>query len=423
MKKFTRHFFFSIALMVCSIVSAQNVKISGAIATNSKEMLPGVNILLKGTMLGTVTDAEGKFVFDIPSDQLSSGTLVFSFIGYVTKEVPVNGQTSFEISLEEDTKSLDEVVVTGYQSEERKKILGAVNTVNPDLLAKVPVAGIDQALQGRVPGVVVTQNTGAPGEGVIVRIRGVGSLNSNNQPLYIIDGIPTLDATFLASQDIQTLTVLKDASATALYGSRAANGVILVTTKLGSADKMTVTYNNQIGVQNPVRLVPMASTSQYVSIYNEAANNDNPDFPVILQRPLISQQLAATLPNVDQVKAIFRPNALLQQHSLSFSGSEGKTKYFVSGSYYKQEGTIKASDYSRITGRVNVETELKKWLKVGVNLNASGASTDVVGSSGDGRGGNGGSVIRYAYFRSPAIPITDSTGNYVDKPNVLQFFW
>jgi TonB-dependent starch-binding outer membrane protein SusC len=423
MKKIIHYVYVSFVLLTGTIQAvAQTTTISGNVTSSANEPLPGVNIQLKGTAQGTVTDAEGKFTLSISAGDLASGTLVFSFIGFTTQEVQINGQTYLAVALKDDTKSLEEVVVTGYQSEERKKILGAVNTVTSDLIVKTPVAGVDQALQGRVPGVVVTQNTGAPGEGVIVRVRGVGSLNSNNQPLYVIDGIPTLDATFVAPQDIQTLTVLKDASAAALYGARAGNGVILITTKSGTSDKMTVTYNSQVGVQNPVRLVPMASTSQYVSIYNEAANNDNPDFPVILQRPLITPQLAATLPNVDQVKAIFRPNAVLQQHSISFAGGEGKTRYLVAGSYYKQQGTIYASDYSRITGRINLDTEVKKWLRLGLNLNASGATTDLVGSSGDGRGGNGGSVIRYAYFRSPAIPISDSTGNYVDKPTLFNLF-
>lgn len=423
MKKVIQYYCFFLALFTMSSGAfAQGTKVSGSVKSATNEPLPGVNVLLKGSTLGVSTDADGKFMLEIPADDLSTGVLVFSFIGLAVQEVPINGQTTFSIMMEEDAKTLEEVVVTGYQSEERKKILGAVNTVGSDLITKIPVSGVDQALQGRVPGVVVTQNTGAPGEGVIIRVRGVGSLNSNNQPLYVIDGIPTLDASFVAPQDIQSLTVLKDASAAALYGSRAANGVILITTKTGASDKMTVTYNSQIGVQNPVRLTPMASTDQYVSIYNEAANNDNPDFPVILQRPLITPQLEATLPNVDQVGAIFRPNAILQQHNISFSGSEGKTRYLIAASYFKQEGTIKASDYARITGRINIESDIKKWLKVGINLNASGVATDLVGSSGDGRGGNGGSVIRYAYFRSPAIPITDADGNYVDKPTLFNFF-
>jgi TonB-linked SusC/RagA family outer membrane protein len=393
--------------------------LSGTVKNASDVPLVGVAIQLKNTGLGVITEADGSFKIQVPG---KGGILVFSYIGFATKEIPIENQTVFTVVMLEDTKDLDEIIVTGYQSEERKKIMGAVSTVSAELITKIPVSGIDQALQGRVPGVVVTQNTGAPGEGVIVRVRGVGSLNSNNQPLYVIDGIPTLDATSIAPQDIQTLTVLKDASASALYGSRAANGVILITTKGGTSTKLTVSYNSQIGFQSPSRLVPMASTSQYVSIYNQSANNDNPDLPFFLQRPLISQQLASTLANVDQVKAIMQTNALLQTHNISFSGSEGKTRYLISGSYFKQDGIIKSSDYTRLTGRINIESELKPWLKTGINLNLSGATTDLVGSSGDGAGGNGGSVVRYAYFRSPAIPIYDATGNFIDKPDRYDLF-
>lgn len=421
MKKFMTHYFF-LAIMVMSGQAFAQASLSGIVKSESNEALVGVNVLLKGTSVGAVTDIDGKFNLQVSENNLSSGVLVFSFIGFTSKEVQINNQSVFNVVLSEDTKALEEVVVTGYQSEERKKILGAVATVSPELINKIPVSGIDQALQGRVPGVVVTQNTGAPGEGVIVRVRGVGSINSNNQPLYIIDGVPTQDATMIAPQDIQSLTVLKDASAAVIYGSRAANGVIIITTKSGTNSKQEISYSSQVGMQSPTRLVPMASTSQYVSIFNEAANNDNPDFPVILQRPLISPQLAGTLTNVDQVGAIFRPNTILQTHSLTISGGEGKTRYFVSGNYFKQEGTIKASDYTRLTGRINIESEVKKWLKTGINLNISGASTDLIGSSGDGAGGNGGSVVRYAYFRSPAIPIYDSTGNFVDKPDLFNFF-
>jgi TonB-linked SusC/RagA family outer membrane protein len=419
MKKYTYPLFIFFASLALPLqVFAQTI-LTGTVKNEANEPLVGVAIQLKNTGLGVITEVDGTFKIQIPG---KDGILIFSYIGFATKEIPIDNQTVFGVVMTEDTKALDEIVVTGYQSEERKKIMGAVSTVSAELITKIPVSGIDQALQGRVPGVVVTQNTGAPGEGVIVRVRGIGSLNSNNQPLYIIDGIPTLDATFLSPQDIQTLTVLKDASASALYGARAANGVILITTKIGASNKQVISYSSQVGVQSPTRLVPMASTSQYVSLYNEAANNDNPDFPALLQRQLISSQFASTLPNVDQVKAIFRPNAILQTHSLSFSGGEGKTRYFISGNYYQQEGTIKASDYTRLTGRMNVESEVKKWLRAGVNLNVSGTSTDLVGSSGDGAGGNGGSVVRYAYFRSPAIPIYDSTGNFVDKPARFDFF-
>ncbi len=422
MKKIIYTFCFFMATVALPRYAFAQITISGTVKDESSEPVIGATIQLKNTAVGTVTDVNGAFSLQIPKNNSNDGILVFSFIGYVTQEVSIANRTDYSIVLAEDSKTLNEVVVTGYQSEERGKILGAVNTVSPQLITKIPVSGIDQAIQGRVPGVVVTQNTGSPGAGVIVRIRGVGSLNSNNQPLYVIDGVPTLDATSIAPQDIASLTVLKDASAAALYGSRAANGVILITTKTGASNKNVISYSTQFGVQNPVRLVPMASTSQYASIYNQAANADNPDFPSFLQRPLISSQLESTLPNVNQVKAIMQPNASLQTHSLTFSGGEGKTKYLVAGSYYKQAGIIKASDYSRLTGRINVESEVKKWLKTGINLNLSGATTDLVGDSGDGAGGNGGSVVRYAYFRSPAIPIYDSSGNFTDKPDRYDLF-
>jgi TonB-dependent starch-binding outer membrane protein SusC len=419
MNKFNYYFF--LAAILVSTEAFTQVTLSGKIKDQANEALIGVNVYVKNTVVGTVSDVDGAFKLQVPTDATSS-KLVFSLIGYATQELAIGNLTEFTVVLQEDVKSLDEIVVTGYQSEERKKILGAVSTISPELINRIPVGGIDQAIQGRVPGVVVTQNTGAPGEGVSVRIRGVGSLNSSNQPLYVVDGLPTQDATSIAPQDIQSVTVLKDASAAMIYGSRAANGVILITTKLGKDNKQVISYSTQMGVQSPTRLVPMANTNQYVSIYNESASKDNLDLPSFLQRPLISNQLESTLTNVDQVSAIMKTNAILQTHSLSFSGGEGKTRYLISGNYYQQEGIIKSSNYTRLTGRVNVESEIKNWLKAGINLNVSGAATDLVGSSGDGGGGNGGSVVRYAYFRSPAIPIYDGNGDYLDKPDRFDLF-
>lgn len=414
--KITKTYFF--LFLVTFAVSAQaQIVITGTVKSAGGDPLIGSSILIKNTSLGTVADINGAFSLQL-DEKLKSSTLVISFIGYVTQEISIGERKTFDIILAEDATQLAEVVVTGYQAEERGKILGSVATVSSELITKIPVAGIDQALQGRVPGVVVTQNTGAPGEGVSVRIRGIGSLNSSNQPLYVVDGLPTTDITSIAPQDILTLSVLKDASAAAVYGARATNGVVLITTRAGTSNKQVIQINSQIGFQNPVRLVPMASTDQYINIYNEAANTDNAGLPIFLQRPLITDAIKSGLPNIDQVKAIMRPNAPLQSHSLSISGGEGKTRYFLSGSYFSQAGIIKASDYSRITGRINVDTEVKSWLNAGVNMNISSATTNLIGSSGDGRGGNGGSVLRYAYFRSPAILIfSNAKGDYTDKPS------
>jgi len=407
----------SLALMAFGTESYSQITLRGTVKDTKGDAVVGANVFFANTITGTSTDIEGNFELEVAS-RFNDSTLIISSIGYATQKFPVRERRIFNVVLADDAKILGEIVVTGYQTEERGKILGAVATVSTELIAKIPVSGVDQALQGRVPGVVVTQNTGAPGEGVQVRIRGIGSLFSSNQPLYIVDGLPTQDISSIAPQDILTLSVLKDASSAAVYGARATNGVILITTKTGSSGKQVIQFNTQIGFQEPVRLVPMASTEQYISIYNEATNADNQGLPIFLQRPLITDAIKAGLPNVDQVKAIMRPSAPLQSYSLSFSGAAGKTNYLLSGSYFTQDGIIKASDYSRLTVRVNLDTEVKKWLTTGINLNVSTSTTNLIGSSGDGAGGNGGSVVRYAYFRSPAIPIfSAATGDYTDKPS------
>jgi len=411
-----------VLLGMAGILQAQvTVTLSGTVKSATDEPLIGTNIFIKGTTIGTSVDLDGKFTLQIP-ENLSSSLMIVSSIGYVTQELTIGTKTEFAIVLVEDLEVLNEVVVTGYSSEERSKVLGSVVTIAPSLLTKIAVSGVDQALQGRVPGVVVTQNTGAPGEGVSVRIRGTGSLNSSNQPLYVVDGLPTDNITSISPQDILSVSVLKDASAATIYGARATNGVVLITTRMASSNKQVIEFNSQIGIQNPVRLVPMASTDQYISIYNEATTTDNIGKPSFLQRPFITEDINTGLPNIDQVNAIMRPDAVIQNHSLSISGGEGKTRYLFSGSYFGQEGVIKASNFTRLTGRINIETEVKKWLKAGVNMNISSAETDLVGSSGDGAGGNGGSVVRYAYFRSPAIPIYDSNGEFTDRPDTYNFF-
>lgn len=414
MKNLTHTYLFFLALSVCSYVQAQTI-VTGTVKSESGEALIGVSVYIKGTSIGTSTDIEGAFKLEI-TETITDRTLVVSLIGFISQEQIIGQQSTFTIVLVEDTKLLSEVVVTGYMVQERKNITGAVSTVSSESLNKLPLASIDQALQGRAPGVVVTQNTGAPGEGVAVRIRGAGSINSGNSPLYVVDGVPTLDINSLAPQDIASITVLKDAGASAVYGSRAANGVVIVTTKSGAGGPPQIQFSSQVGVQSPSRTIEMANTAEYVSIYNEAATNDNVGKPPILFRPLITEDIQATLADVDYLDAIYR-DGVLQSYSLSLSGGNDKTRYFISGNYFDQEGIIKSSDYTRLSSRINIDTEVKEWLRTGVNLNISKATTDIIGSSGDGAGGNGGSVIRYAFFRTPAIPIYQANGEFTDKPS------
>ncbi len=403
-----------VTFVLTGFVQAQTT-LQGKVLDANGEALIGVSVYLKGTSAGAVTDIEGAFVIEMPSG-LDAKILTFSLVGYITQEVDITNRTEINITLQEDTQMLSEVVVTGYAPQERLKVTGAVSSVGADLLVKIPVPTLDQALQGRVAGVSVSQNTGAPGEGVAIRIRGVGSINSGNSPLYIVDGIPTQDVSFLSLQDAADITVLKDASVTALYGSRATNGVIMVTTKAGKVGPPKIQYDTQIGFQKPSRLIKMANTSQYVKIYNEATNIDNEGVtnPIFL-RPLITDGIAGGLADVDHVDAILQ-TGVLQTHTLSLSGGDEKTHFYISGNYFKQEGIIKSSDYTRLTGRVNVDSQLKDWLKVGTNLNVSRSTTNLIGSSGDGAGGNGGSVIRYAFFRNPGLPVRDENGAFLDLP-------
>jgi len=417
-----KKYYFLILATISIVFSAQaQTVIRGNVTDTKKEAIIGASVYVKGTSIGTITDTNGDFQFQLTSPQ-PDAVLIISLIGYITEELPIGSQTSFDVILTDDLKVLSEIVVTGYTSQQKEKITGAINTVKSEDLIRLPVPTLDQALQGRAPGVVVSQNTGAPGEGVSIRIRGVGSINSGNNPLYVVDGVPTLDIGQISTQDIENISILKDASAAAIYGSRAANGVVIVTTKSGTTSGPKVQINSQYGIQQPSRKLKMANTDQYVQLYNEAATNDNATKTnPIFFRKLITEDIASTLPNVDQVDAIMQDGAL-QSHSVSVSGGDAKTRYFISGNYFDQQGIVKSSDYNRLSARVNVDSQIKKWLRSGVNLNLSKATTDLIGSSGDGAGGNGGSVLRYALFRTPAIPIYDANGDFVDKPDRFDLF-
>jgi TonB-dependent starch-binding outer membrane protein SusC len=409
-----------LCLSVMAFEAQAQIILTGSVKAADGGPLVGASILVKNTMTGGTVDAEGLFKLQL-DEKFKTSSLIFSFIGFVPQELPIGERTTFDVVLEEDATQLTEVVVIGYTVQEKGKITGAVSTVTEQMIGKLPLPTLDQALQGRAPGVVVTQNTGAPGEGVSVRIRGAGSINSGNNPLYVVDGIPTLDINSIATQDISSITVLKDAGATAIYGSRAANGVVLVTTKSGGSSAPKIEFSSQAGVQSASRKIAMTNVNDYVTVYNEAANNDNVGKPVFLLRSLITPDIQSTLSDVDYIDAIMR-DGVLQSHSISVSGGDGKTRYFISGNYFDQQGIIKSSDYNRVSSRINIDTEVKKWLRAGINLNISKATTNFIGSSGDGAGGNGGSVIRYAFFRTPAIPIYDANGDFTDKPERYDLF-
>lgn len=413
-------FLFLLILMAGQAFGQQRV--TGVVLDELGMPVIGANVVVENTMIGTVTDIEGGYILSIP-DTVNNPTLIYSFIGYLTRYEVVGSRSMIDVQFEVDSQQLDEIIVVGYSSQSKADVTGALNNVKGKDLEMLPVAGIDQALQGRAPGVNISQVTGAPGEGVSIRIRGVGSLNSSNEPLYIVDGVPTRDVlNIISPQDVEDITILKDASAAAIYGSRANNGVILITTKTGTKNRSQVTINSQMGVQVHGKLTEMTNRDQYIEMYNEAATNDNALFEDdLFKRELISAEYAATLPDVDHMESIFQ-EAIIQNYGVTASGGSDRTQYLLSINYFDQEGIIKGSGFDRITGRINLKSEVNNWLTTGINLNLSRSNTTIIGSSGDGAGGNGGSVVRYAYFRTPAIDIYDANGEYVDLPDRPDFF-
>ncbi|QDK81554.1 TonB-dependent receptor [Spirosoma sp. KCTC 42546] len=391
--------------------------VTGTVLDEKSQPIPGVNLVVKGTQTGTTTDAQGNFRITVADDQ---AVILFSSVGYLGQEVAVGNRTTLTVTLQDDNKSLSEVVVVGYGSQKKSDLTGAVSTITAKDISRLPVAGIDQALQGKSSGVRVTQSTGAPGEGVAVRIRGVGTINDNS-PLFIIDGVPTKDAfSVLNPADIESMSVLKDASSAAIYGARAANGVIVVTTKRGKSGAPRVTFNAYTGIQQHGRLIPMANSQEYINIYNEAATNDNASITnPSLQRQLIPSTLQVA--DTDWQKAIFR-TAPIQNYQLSVSGGTDKSHYLLSANYFDQQGIILNSSYKRYALRASIDTEIARKVKIGTNLNITYSQRSIVGSSGDGYGGNGGSIVRYALFRTPAIPVYDQNGDYADLPQFPAFF-
>ncbi len=327
--------------------------ITGIVTAEDNEAVPGVSVLVQYTQRGTVTDIDGNYSINAsPTD-----TLVFSMIGYNAIKRGVGNQTAIDVNLTADIKSLDEVVVIGYGTQRVKDLTAPIVTVKGEDLSRQATSNPTQALQGRVAGVQII-NSGAPGSGSSVKIRGVGSIGDYANPLYVVDGIFVDNIDFLGSGDIEDLTVLKDASAAAIYGVRAANGVILVTTKKGSKAKPTISYDGYYGMQVPVNVFPMANKNQYVTLLNEANTNITGYVP----------RDPATYPtSTDWYQKLIR-SAPTHSHNIDISGGAENTSYSFGGSYYFQEGIMKSkNNYQRFNFRGRLDQNVNKYLKIGIN--------------------------------------------------------
>ncbi|GAB2775596.1 TonB-dependent receptor [Rhabdobacter roseus] len=367
-------------------------------SADDNQPLPGVSILIKGTTQGTASDAEGRYRLSIP-DQ---GTLlVFSYVGYESQEVAVSTQSTLDVVLQSDTKALSEVVVVGYGTVKKSDLTGAVSSISADELRKMPMTTLDQGLQGRAAGVQVTQTDAAPGGTVSIRIRGGTSINNSNEPLYVVDGFPVTAIKSLNPNDIESMEVLKDASATAIYGSRGANGVVIITTKQAKTGQSQFNVEYYTGIQHLIYKIPVLNTAQFVELANEAFSFRN------LAKPFPNPEAVTT--DTDWQDAIFRP-APISNYQVSFLKGNESTKFTITGNYFNQDGIITNSNFKRFSTRFNLESKINRRLTIGNNLQISYIRNNAVLVNSPGTGSQG--VVHTALTAGPYIPIYDQDGNY-----------
>ncbi|MGL5273553.1 MAG: SusC/RagA family TonB-linked outer membrane protein, partial [Phocaeicola sp.] len=416
--------------ILAQLIVAQEFILSGTVAASDDPFpITGANISIKGSTVGTISNLDGQFQINARKGDI----LLISFIGYKTQEITVNSNEPLYTTLDSDNLMLDEVVTIGYGSMKKSDLTGAVTSVKADQLQKTPASGLDQALQGRAAGVTVNANSGQPGAAAEVRIRGIGSVVGDSSPIYVVDGMITNDISFLAPSDIQSTEVLKDASATAIYGSRGANGVILVTTKGGSKGKSNITLGVYWGVQsrwNKLNLMNSKSqaetrmrisgTADEIATYQKEGFNEwmsyntgsSPYFPVIK---------SASSPNgfdyssieTDWQDQVFR-DALIQNYNFSIDGGNEDGNYAFSTNYFTQEGTIIGSNYERLTLRFNSEFKVRKWLKIGEHLSFM---TSMGRNAMNNNSSPGASIISAALAMAPWDPThyTNGSVNRADK--------
>ena len=396
----------------------QTKKITGTVSDAMGPVI-GASVVIKGTSNGVATDFDGNFSLNASQGQ----TLVISYIGYLTKEVKVDGRANYNITLEEDKKILDEVVVVGYGTMKKSDISGASTTVGEKALKTSIITSLDQALQGHAAGVSAVSTSGAPGSSSSIRVRGTATLNANAEPLYVIDGVIVQSSgttgydyglgdalgngsvstisplSTIDPADIVSMEILKDASATAIYGAQGANGVVLITTKHGKAGEAKFTYNGSISINRQTKRLDMMNLREFANYYQgfvdvgEASQSAYYNDPSLLGKGTNWQD------------AVFQ-TALQHSHQLSAQGGTEKVKYYVSGSYMNQEGTIIGSKFNRLSLRTNLDAELKSWLKMGVNIAYSNSNDNL--KLADGQQG----MIYYSLTSSPAIPIYNIDGTY-----------
>ena len=420
----TTYYFIAFALLVLgqSPLRAQtgSRQITGIVSeAQTSTGLPGVNVVIKGTALGTATDANGSFALQLPAGNV---TLVFSAIGYTAQEVNVGQQNNLVVKLQNDVQQLSEIVVVGYGEQTRKTLTGSVASVGSDAIRDIPVASADQLLQGKATGVQITANSGVPGGGIFIRVRGTNSVNANNDPLYVVDGVfinntnlitngmgnqvPSNPLADLNPADIESIQILKDANATAIYGSRGANGVVLITTKRGKLNsKSRISFGTYQGWSQATKVYEVASGPEIAELENERFLNDggnpaNAPFP----NP-------ADEPTYDRITDLFR-TARTSSYDLSLAGGDANTTYYLGLSYFDQESIVRPSKFRRYSGRLNLDHTFSSAVKAGTSTTLASTFRNV--SSNDN---NPAGVINSALFPRTNLPVLNADGTYAKYGN------
>lgn len=429
-------------------VSQQPITVSGKVTDATGASLPGVSALVKGTTRGTITDTNGNYTL---SNVPANATLQFSFVGMKMQEVIVGARTTINVVMEEETVGLEEVIAVGYGTVKKRDLTGAVSSVKASDMNMTAVSSIGSALKGKAAGLSISQNSAQPGGGLDILIRGAGSVNASNQPLYIVDGFPiaTLDQpgsgnerldagtqsilNFINPNDIASVEVLKDASSSAIYGARAANGVVLITTKRGAAGRTIVSYSTTTAVQKHTNIFDVYGLKEWMSAKNNSswdmwmwenavvpygdrsleAAMASPKNGVAYRLPYTDTQIGSAGAGTDWVKLITRDGSI-QQHNLSVQGGSDQTKYMVSLNYFDNKGIIKNSEMKRYTGKINLDQNISKYFKMGVNFTVSRIDNDNT-PLGDKPWEKSG-LLRAAVQMGPHILAIDENGNYPINP-------
>ncbi len=404
-----------------------DITVTGKVLDEKKSGLPGATVVLKGTTSGTSTDADGNFTLRVP-DGTASPTLVISSVGYTSQEVAVNGRSSVTVNLIPNTQDLNEVVVVGYGTQKRSDVTGSVVSVPQDRLEKIPVSNVAQALAGAVAGVNISISSAVPGSQPAIQVRGVRSITASTDPYIVVDGLPFPgNLNDINSNDIASIEILKDASSTAIYGTRGSNGVILITTKRGKTGKPEIRYNGYAGPEYLVQRLHPLDGPAYAQKYLDfaAQRGFTPTQPLPNASEVANLQAGKT---VDWMKEIGQQGSI-QDHNVSISGGTDNVKYFVSGEYFKQQGTVKGFQFQRISLRSNIDATLAPWLRIGTsaffstnNDNGGRASltlAQVVSPYGNAYNADGSYVIYpeqpELFYTNPLLPLTTTRESRVNQ--------